>query len=211
MLQFLRVTLAGGLLFLVPFVVLAIIVNKALALAHKIVAPLAAHIPLESVAGIRMERLLAIATILLFCFIAGCLARTALAKRAVKWLETTVLSNIPAYEFLKSIGEGMLGVQPEAKWEVVFANMDGVWRIGFLVERLDNGLLTVFLPDAPNPHSGEVHFMKSDQVMPVNVAQPAALKCLKRLGAGSNTLFGTLKFPALESVAGQVMKPNVAK
>jgi uncharacterized membrane protein len=125
--------------------------------------------------------------------LAGCLARTAFAQRIVKWLETTVLSNLPGYEFFKGIGESILGAEPTEKREVVLARFNDVLQIGFLVERLENGLLAIFVPGAPNPHSGAVFFMAADQVTFASAAPPAALKCLKRLGAGSNALVGTLK------------------
>jgi uncharacterized membrane protein len=60
MLRFLRATLVGGVLFLAPIVVLAMILEKAMALAHQFVGPVAAHIPVESVLGLRTPRFLAI-------------------------------------------------------------------------------------------------------------------------------------------------------
>ena len=94
-LQFLRTTLVGGLLFLVPIMVLVVVLGKALALAHKLVDPLAEHLPVHSVIGLRTPILLAIAIIVLFCFLAGLLARKALAKKLVRGLETAVLANVP--------------------------------------------------------------------------------------------------------------------
>ena len=50
-LKFVRATLVGGVLFLLPLIVVVIIVGKALAIARKFVTPLAAHLPGESVIG----------------------------------------------------------------------------------------------------------------------------------------------------------------
>ena len=86
LLHLLRTTLVGGLLFLVPIIVLVVVLGKALALAHKLVAPLAEHLPVHSVIGLRTPMLLAVAIIVLFCFLAGVLARTALAKKLVRSL-----------------------------------------------------------------------------------------------------------------------------
>jgi uncharacterized membrane protein len=193
LLLFLRTTLAGGLLFLVPFAVLLIILGRALEVAQQVVRPLAERSPIDSFVGVRMEKLLALALLFLACFLAGCLARTKLAKKIVAWLETTLLSNIPGYEFFKGIGEGILGTEPTQKWDVVLARTDDSIRIGFLIEHLDNGLVAVFVPEAPSPHSGEVQFLAADRVTTVNISAAAALKCLKRLGAGSSALFGGIK------------------
>jgi hypothetical protein len=43
--RFLRTTLLGGILFLVPIIALVIVLGKALMLPHKFVDPLAARIP----------------------------------------------------------------------------------------------------------------------------------------------------------------------
>jgi len=96
-LHFFRTTLVGGILFLVPIVVLIIVLSKALAIAHKLVDPIAARLPFESLIGLRTPHVLAITLLLIFCFVAGLFARTALAKRSVNWLESAVLSNVPRY------------------------------------------------------------------------------------------------------------------
>ena len=155
-LKFLRTTLVGGILFLVPIVVLVIVLGKAMGLAHKIVDPLAEHLPVHSVIGLRTPVLLAIAIIVLFCFLAGVLARTALARKLVRNLETAVLANVPGYELFKGMGESMLGVEKQTGHQVVLARIEDAWQIAFLVERLEGGHVAVFVPGAPNPLSGSV-------------------------------------------------------
>ena len=188
LLQFVRTTLVGGLLFLVPIVVLVMILGKALAVAHKLADPLAARFPVESVVGVRTPLLLAIVLLVFFCFLAGFLARAALARKMVRGLEAAVLSKVPGYALLKSVSESLLGVEPQGAFPVVLARLDDTWQIGLRVEELDNGLVAVFVPDAPNPQSGAVVFLTPDQFKPTDIPLAAALKCLKHHGAGSNAL-----------------------
>ena len=187
-LHFLRTTLVGGILFLVPIVVLIIVLGKALAIAHKLVDPLASRLHVESLIGLRTPGVLAITLLVIFCFVAGLLARTALAKRSVHWLESAVLSNVPGYQFLKSMGESVLGVEDEPAPQVVLARIEDAWQFAFLVERLEDGHLAVFVPGAPNPQSGSVYLMTEDRIRPAGIPPAAALKCLTRLGAGSSAL-----------------------
>jgi uncharacterized membrane protein len=191
-LRFMRATLAGGLLFLVPIVVLTAILGRAFEFARKIVAPLANLIPAETVLGVGLAKLLAIGFVVFICFLAGVIARSSLARKLVAWLELAILSNLPGYEFLKGMGEGALGAERSSAQQVVLANFEEAWAIGFLIERLDNGFVAVFIPDVPKPRSGAVHLMTSDRVQVVDVPPLAVLKCLKRLGTGSNALFGKL-------------------
>ncbi len=187
-LHFLRTTLVGGILFLVPIVVLMIVLGKALAIAHKLADPIAARLPFEKLIGLRTPHVFAIALLVIFSFVAGLFARTALAKRSVGWLESAVLSNVPGYQFLKSMGESLLGVEDEPAPQVVLARIEDAWQIAFLVERLEDGHLAVFVPGAPNPQSGSVFLMTEDRIKPAGIPPAAALKCLTRLGAGSSAL-----------------------
>lgn len=190
--QFLRATLVGGLLFLVPITVLVLLLDKAFALAHKVVGPLAAALPVESVLGLQTPKLLAIGLIVVGCFGAGLLARTARIKAWVEVLETSVLSLFPGYEFLKGTGESLLGVTSKGSFAAVLVRLDDSQQLGFCVEVLDSGLVAVFIPDAPNPRSGAVHILTADRVQALNLPMTSVLKCLKRFGAGSNELLRTL-------------------
>jgi uncharacterized membrane protein len=187
-LTFLRTTMVGGLLFLVPIIVLVMILGKAVALAHRLVDPLAARIPFESVIGLRTPVLLAITLLVLFCFLAGFFARSALAQKIVRGLETAVLSNVPGYEFIKGTLAGTLGAQPEHAHEVVLARIEDAWQLAFRIEQLEGGHVAVFVPGAPSPQSGSVYFMTEDRIKAVNIPPASALKSLRRLGAGSTAL-----------------------
>lgn len=120
-LKFVRTTLVGGILFLLPLVVVVIIVGKALAIAGKIVTPLAARLPFESAIGLDTPKILAITLLVVFCFLAGVLARSALAQKVILCLETTVLSNVPGYEFFKGLSGNLLGDEKQQVHPVVLA------------------------------------------------------------------------------------------
>lgn len=183
---FVRTTLVGGVLFLLPVVVLVVIVGKAMKVAYGLVDPLAKTLPVESLVGLRTPMVLAITLLVLFCFLSGLFARTALAQRAIDRLETSVLTHVPGYEFLRGMGESMLGREPKMAYQAVLARIEDAWQFGFLVEKLENGHLAVYVPGAPNPYSGSVYLMTPERVRMVAIPPGAAMKCLKRLGAGSN-------------------------
>ena len=163
LLHFTRMSLVGGVLFLMPVVVLVFILGKAFGIAHKIVLPLAAHLPIESVLGLETPRVLASALLLLFCFLTGVFARTACARSIVNWLETALLSNLPGYEFIKTMSENFLAAEKEHVYPVLLARIEDSWQLGFLIERLEGGLFAVFIPGTPSPQSGSVYFMTEDR------------------------------------------------
>ncbi len=186
--QFVRTTLLGGVLFLMPIAMLAILIDKAMSVALKFVTPVAEKLPDEFHIGVARVSLLAIGLLVLICFASGLFARTKIAQRLVRGLESSVLSKIPAYEYFRQVTGGLLGVEGQSNHPVVLAQLDGGWQIGIQVESEINGFVTVFIPDAPNPRSGGVYLMAVERVRPAGLALPAALNCLKRYGAGTNAL-----------------------
>jgi uncharacterized membrane protein len=183
LLHFIRTTLVGGILFLVPIVVLIVILDKALEFAHRFSDPLAARFP---VLAVHTPILLATLLLVVVCFLLGLLARVGPAQMGVAWLEKTILSKLPGYAFLKGAGESVLGHEGQAPYPVVLARIEDAWQFGFVIEKLAGGHLAVFVPDAPNPLSGSVYLMGPDRVRHTEIPVAAALKCLRQLGAGAH-------------------------
>jgi uncharacterized membrane protein len=181
---FLRTTLLGGVFFLVPIVALAMILAKAHEMTADIVKPVADHLPIESARGVLAAKILAVVIILAFCFLAGLFASTRIAKAFAEGLETTILSRVPGYRFLKTVGEGMAGIEQDGKHETVLARIEEAWQIAFVVERLEGGNVVVFIPDAPSPWSGSIFIMTEDRIKPVQLPLATAMKCIANLGGG---------------------------
>jgi len=186
--QFVRTTIVGGIFFLAPIVVLIVILAKAFDYAKKGLNALLVHIPAASDLSASAATALAVAIIALICFLAGLAARSVTAHRVIDTLESSVLSKIPGYGYLKQESASALGVAEIAELPVVFVPMEGGWQLGVRTEALSNGLISVFVPGAPNPHSGSVFFFSADNVRPAGVKMAAALNCLRRCGAGTSAL-----------------------
>jgi len=177
-------------LFLAPLVVAIVIVTKALEIANQILGPVASWIPAKSLIGLKTPIFLALVLVLVFCFLAGLFAQTVLAGKIVSALEDKFLSNIPGYEFMKNVAQGILGVDPEHGYKPVLAHFEDSWQIAFLIERMADNRVTVFVPSAPHGMSGLVYILKADQITPINLPAPAVLKSLGRLGVGSGAILG---------------------
>jgi uncharacterized membrane protein len=186
--QFLKTTLIGGIVFLVPLVVLAAIVGQAVAIAYTTLVPLAEYLPVRTVGGVALLTLLAIGAVVMLCFFAGLLARTTLARRGVEWLEQTFLAPIPGYLFMKHMRQNMLGIRPGRQYEPVLARIAGAWQIGFLLARTDDARVAVFVPGAPNAWTGQMYFLAEDGVERLEVEASKALYCIESLGDGAREM-----------------------
>jgi len=103
LLDFIKRTIVGGLLFLVPLAVVVIIIGKIVSAAR----PAATEI-VDNVVGAGAVGPFALMLILCFgliaiSFAAGLLATTIIGRRAVDSLEKAVLSRVPAYTMIKSM------------------------------------------------------------------------------------------------------------
>jgi uncharacterized membrane protein len=186
--RFVRTTFLGGLFFLVPIVVLIIILAKALDYANKALQAVVVHISAASELSATAATALSVLLVALVCFLAGLIARTVVGQKLVKALEDSFLSKVPAYEYLKQEGASALGVATMAEEPVVLVETDFGWQIGVQTEPASGGFATVFLPGAPNPHSGGVYFVPTDRIRSAEVKLVAALNCMRRCGLGAPAL-----------------------
>jgi uncharacterized membrane protein len=85
-----------------------------------------------------------------------------------------------------------LGLDNLGKHTVVLVQVNAGWKIGVQVEDLKNRLVAVFIPDAPDPHSGALFYMQRDWVTAIGVSIASAMSCLKRYGVGSTALLQAL-------------------
>jgi uncharacterized membrane protein len=155
MLRLIRTTIVGGIIFLIPIAILIAVIAKGLQATGVIARPVAAVFPVY-IGGIAVAQVLAIVFLLLICFMAGLLARLALARKAVDALETNVLSRLPAYALLKTKTQSMLSPEDIEGMSVVVMRFDDSWQIGFEIERVEGGKVALFLPGSPDPWSGSV-------------------------------------------------------
>jgi len=191
--NFLKTTLIGGLVFLVPIIVVVAILGKAHRLMAALAAPLAAWIPIDAIGGVALANLLAVAAIVVLCFAAGLVARSSTAVRAVQSLESGFLTSIPGYGFIKGMTEGLAGREGSEALKPVLAKFDDASQVAFEIERNPDGRVVVYVPGAPDPWSGAVFVMTADRVEPLEASMHAAVKNIRTLGRGTSRLLNRTK------------------
>jgi uncharacterized membrane protein len=125
-----RSTILGGVFFLAPIIVLMVILAKVFGYVQKGMHAVVVHVPMVSDLRVGVATTLSIATIALVCLLAGLIAHTLIGQRFVNALESSVLSKIPAYEYLKQESASALGVAEIGELPVVFVPMEGGWQLG---------------------------------------------------------------------------------
>ena len=178
-------TVVGGLLFLVPVALLALVLGRVLKAVGRAAEPVAQRFGTSAVAGIGVSTIVAVVILLLVCLAAGAFARTPWGRKATAWFEESLLGGLPQYRMVKSLAEGLTQVQDSAGLRVALASVEDAWQLSYVMEELDNGWLVVFLPQAPTPMSGNVMYLPPERVRLLRMTAPQAVQLVKRLGIGS--------------------------
>ena len=185
--EFVKATLVGGLVFLVPVVLTVYIVGKALFVAKKLAEPVSSHLPLGTVVGVAVVDLLGLLIIMLICFFAGLVARSARARSLVDQAEHRFLWKLPVYGMVKGVTESISEAETKS-FKPVLARLDDASQIAFEIERLSDGRVVVFMPGAPDAWSGSVMIMTEDRVSPLSISVVNAVQNLRARGKGTAAL-----------------------
>lgn len=183
-LQAIRTTVAGGVLFLVPLVLILFLLSKALKVAERLSQPVVNAIGVKTVGGVALGTLVAIATLILVSFVAGLAARTRLGRAAYSTLENSILGILPQWRMARGLVESF-GGEKASDVEVVLVPTDAGWCMGFVLEKPPGDWWTVFIPGAPQWTSGSISYARSEQVHQTGLTAAEAILLIRRCGVGS--------------------------
>lgn len=186
--SFIKTTIVGGLFFIIPIALVIYLIVKVIGIFRLIVAPISDRIDVSFLGLETTSRILAVIILLILCFVAGLVAKTKRRNKIKDWVEDNILSNIPGYSLLKGMSESAAGLDSNNLKEVVLVDIEEVWQIGFLMERIDKDLNAVFIPGAPNPMAGDVVFVKWDRLKKLDIKGINAMKLSRKLGIDSKKI-----------------------
>ena len=181
-------TLVGGAVFLLPLAIVLMLLGYALRLAATVARPISEQLQLqqwEALGGVGIVLVLSVLVLVLVSFAAGLVARTYSGERMTRWFEGSLLGRLPQYQVLKSMAEGLTRLETATGIKPALISIEGGWQIGYLLEPLENGWLSVFLPQAPTPMSGNVMYFPAERVRPLDISMVEAMAIIKRIGVGS--------------------------
>lgn len=177
-------TLIGGVVFLLPLVVVLMVLGQGLAFTAHAAKPLTDMLPDKSVGGIALASIAAVVLLALFCFGAGLLARAAIGRSLTDRFEGRLQTIYPRYAVIKAMSQGLHGALGQRVLKPVLASFDDHQLIAFDIERLDDGRVVLYVPGAPDAWSGSVLLVTPERIAPLDI-DPAVLdRAMQRLGQG---------------------------
>jgi len=178
-----------GLLIVVPVYLAILLLLKGMKSLANLVRPFAQILP----EWLPAEQLLSLLLVLALCVVIGACVGTGLGQRVRDWIERTVFEKIPGYGLLRSLALQMAGQSRESTWKAALFQSDEALIPAFIIEELDDGRYTVFVPSIPTPFAGAVYVLDRARVHPVDVPFTDAVRVISRWGSGSKDLVAAME------------------
>lgn len=177
-------TIIRGIIFLVPFIIAILLLGQVFKLMLLIADPLGNAFTLKGMADVIVTNLLAALLVLLACYLAGLVAKSALMQRLFRAIDRRLGLLIPGYAYYRSVFKD-LSPQVSSGFRPVVIRLNDMRQLGFWVEDIDDADCIVYLPTAPEPRSGIVAIVEKSRVTELDAGFIEAVDILNRLGGGS--------------------------
>lgn len=188
-LDFVKTTLIGGALVILPMAIIAILVAQILRTVHNALRPIASSLS-DSVV---FPYVAAAVLVILVCFLAGLIVRTSPGRRLGAILERRLYERVPGYNLLKAVGGRALTHQADRAMQPAFVELGDALVPALIMEGHADGRATVFLPASPAPTVGAVHVMAASKVHPIDVPMAKFMGCLSGWGVGTKDLLPAMR------------------
>ena len=186
--KFVLSSLVRGLLIIIPLYLAVLLLLKAMKSLAGLVRPLAMLLP----EWLPAEGLLSLLLVLFVCFLVGAAVRTRTGRSVRERIEKSFFEKIPGYALIRSLTERMAGKDEESTWKPALVEIEEALVPGFIIEELEDGRLTVFVPSVPTPFAGAVYVLDRARVHPLSVPFTQAIKVVSKWGSGSKELVAAM-------------------
>lgn len=186
--EFLTNVLVGGLLVVLPLYLALLVLLKGVQSVTALLRPLTALLP----DWLPAADVLSLGLVLVLCFLVGIAVRTRVGRMLRERLEKSLLERLPGYALFRSLTERLAGEGRETTWKPALVEIEEALVPAFVIEELDDGRFTVFVPSVPTPLAGAVYVLGRERVHPLDVPFTQAIKPISRWGSGCKDLVAAM-------------------
>lgn len=187
--DFLTNAVIGGVLVVFPIYLAVLLLLKGMQTVGALVRPFASLLP----AAIPAAELLSLALVLLVCAVVGVAVRTRTGQVARERFEKAFFGRLPGYALFRSLTQQLAGRSEGSAWKPALAEIEDALVPAFIVEELDDGRYTIFVPSVPTPLAGAVYVLARDRVHPIDVPFTQAVKSVSQWGSGAKDLVAAMQ------------------
>jgi uncharacterized membrane protein len=179
--KFLKLTVVGGLLVVLPIWVSLLLLFKAIKGAMAMLLPIAKLLPQWFV----HEKIVALGLLLVICFVVGLFIRTRPGKRIGHWLTQHIFERIPGFAVMRGITRQFAGDKEEESFQPALVEIEEALVPAFIIEKHADGQFTIFVSSSPTPMAGAIYILPPERVHPVDVPLRKAMVCVTKWGSGA--------------------------
>ena len=187
--EFFASRLIGGLFVVVPVYLAVLLLLKGMKSVGSLVRPFAALLP----DWVPAQGLLSLALVLALCFLVGVAVRTRLGRAVRERMEVALFGRLPGYGLIKSLTQRLAGDSEESAWTPALIELEDALVPAFIIETLDDGRLTVFVPSVPTPLAGAVYVLPHERVHILDIPFSQAIRSISRWGSGTSDLVAAMR------------------
>jgi uncharacterized membrane protein len=177
------------LFIVVPVYLAVVLLLKGMKSVGGLVRPIAVLIP----EWLPAERLLSLVLVLALCFLVGMAVRTRSGRAVRERMEMMFFERLPGYGLLRSLTQRLAGDSEEHTWQPALVDIEDALVPAFIIEELDDGRFTVFVPSVPTPLAGAVYVLRRERVHLLDIPFTQAIRSVSRWGAGSKDLVAAMR------------------
>jgi uncharacterized membrane protein len=181
-----------GVIFLIPLAIMALLFARLV----EFLTGIANALKLESTWGAALAVVVALAALLVVCFVVGALVRTRLGAASFERFEAKALQRVPGYQLISNVLKGFAGDASSYRPAMISLHGPGSAVLGLIMEENDNDTVTVFVPSSPVMTVGTVYVVRRERVTNLNAGMIDATNCITQWGIGTRKLLGTNPLPA---------------
>ena len=186
--EFLAHALVGGVLVVVPIYLAVLVLLKGMKSVAGLVRPFAMLLP----AWLPAEKLLSLVLVVFVCFVIGVAVRTRVGQALRERMERSLFERLPGYALFRSLTQRLAGEDRENVWKPALVELEEALVPAFIIEELEDGRFTVFVPSVPTPLAGAVYILSGARVHPLDVPFTQAIQSVSRWGSGSKDLVAAM-------------------
>ena len=187
--EFITSTVVGGVFIVVPVYLATLLLLKGMKSVGVLVRPIAVLIP----DWLPAERLLSLVLVLALCFLVGVAVRTPSGRAVRERMEMVFFERLPGYGLLRSLTQRLAGDSEQSTWQPALVEIEDALVPAFIIEELDDGRFTVFVPSVPTPLAGTVYVLRRERVHILDIPFTQAIRSVSRWGAGSKDLVAAMR------------------
>ncbi|HEY9202617.1 MAG TPA: DUF502 domain-containing protein [Gammaproteobacteria bacterium] len=198
----------GGVLVLLPIIIILQILQWLFALFEESTRPLTFYLVSEFSLNQTLALITSLILVVILFSIIGMIVRTQVGNNLFQITERILLFKIPGYRTVKEITEQISGKQKGLfrKVALITVGNTGVSATGFVTDEIDENHSTVFIPCGPNPTTGFILHVNNKDITVLDVSVESAMKTVISCGSGSAKFIFGKEMQALETASASLNK-----